>query len=86
MKILHFPKKFLYFFHDPCFYVTVQNFRLLDYVILLHATILGMTFQQCIIFIFLKSNTVLKVLFVLIQINKNLEYKFTPERERSIAW
>ena len=43
MKILYFPKKFLKFFCDPCFYATVQKFSLLDYAILLHATILGMT-------------------------------------------
>ena len=45
MKILYFPKKLLYFFCDPCFYATAQKFRLLDFVILLHATILGMTLK-----------------------------------------
>ena len=44
MKILYFPKKFLYFFCDPCFYSTVQKFQLLD-VILSHATILSMTLK-----------------------------------------
>ena len=34
----------------------------------------------------LKSNIVLKVLFALISVNKDLEYKFTSERERSIVW
>ena len=33
MKIFYFLK---YFLCDPCFYATVQKFRLLDYVILLH--------------------------------------------------
>ena len=36
-------------------------------------------------FDFLKSNTVLKVLFALIPVNKDLECKFTTERERSIV-
>ena len=72
---------------DPS-YVTVQKFRLLDYVILilLHAKILGMTFRQYLIFNFLKSNTILKVLLALIPVNKDFEYKFTSERERSIVW
>ena len=44
--MLYFPKQFLdYFFCDPCFYAPVQNFRLLDYVILLHATIQSMTLK-----------------------------------------
>ena len=72
---------------DPS-YVTVQKFGLLDYVILilLHAKILGMTFRQYPIFNFLKSNTILKVLLALIRVNKNFEYKFTSERERSVVW
>ena len=37
-------------------------------------------------FNFLKSNTVLNVLFTIIAVNKDLKYKFTSERERSIAW
>ena len=46
MKMFDFPKKFLrYFFCDPCFYATVEKFRLLDHVIVLHATILGMTLK-----------------------------------------
>ena len=45
MKILYFPKIFLYFLSDPSFYATVQKFRLLDYVVLLHTTILGMTLK-----------------------------------------
>ena len=46
MKILYLLKYFLkYFFCDPCFYATVQKFRLLDYIILLHATILGMALK-----------------------------------------
>ena len=44
MKVLYFPKKSPPFFCDPCFYATVQKFRLL-YVILLHATILSMTLK-----------------------------------------
>ena len=38
MNILNFPK---YFFCDPSFYVTVQKFRMLGYMVLLHATVLG---------------------------------------------
>ena len=34
----------------------------------------------------LKSCTVLKVLFVLIPVNKPLEFKLTSERERRILW
>ena len=46
MKILCFPKTFLqYSLCDPCFYPTIQKFRLLYNVILLHATILGMTLK-----------------------------------------
>ena len=45
MEILYFPEKFLYFFSDPCFYPTAQKFRRVDYVIVLHATILGMTLK-----------------------------------------
>ena len=41
MEILYFPN-FPPFFSDPHFYATVKNFRLLDYVMLLHATVLGM--------------------------------------------
>ena len=37
-------------------------------------------------FNFLKSNTVLNALFTLIPVNKDLEYKFTAEGERIIAW
>ena len=32
----------------------------------------------------MKASTVLKVLFAFISVNKNLDYKFTSERERSI--
>ena len=39
-----------------------------------------------IIFNFLKSNSVLKILFALIPVNKDLGYKFTSEEERSIVW
>ena len=45
MEILYFPKKFFYLFCDSCFYATVQKFKLLVYVILLHKTILGMTLK-----------------------------------------
>ena len=42
MNILCFPKNCTnVFFCDPCVYATVQKFRLLDYVILLHAAVLG---------------------------------------------
>ena len=41
-------------------------------------------FQQYIIFNLLESNTFLKVLFALIPVNKDVEFKFTSERERSI--
>ena len=55
MKILYFPKKIpVIFFCDPCFYATVQNFRLLDYDILLHATVLGMTLKGLKVFVFNK--------------------------------
>ena len=50
MKMFYFLKYFLY---DPCFYATVQRFRLLDYVILLHATVLGMTLKD-LVFVFNK--------------------------------
>ena len=32
-----------------------------------------------------KSNTVLKLLFALIPVNKDLEYNFTSDRERSLV-
>ena len=38
-----FSPKIPIFFFGPCFYATVQKFRLLECVILLHATILGIT-------------------------------------------
>ena len=38
-------KVLIIFFCDPCFYVTVEKFRLLDYVILLHATFLSMALK-----------------------------------------
>ena len=45
-KDLYFPIKSLqYFFCDPYFYVTVQKFRVLYYVILLRATILCMALK-----------------------------------------
>ena len=40
----------LIFFSDPCFYATGQKFKPLDYVILLHGTILGMQVSQQYIF------------------------------------
>ena len=50
MKILCFPPKIpLLFFCKPCFHATVQKLRLPDYVILLHATILGMTLKGLVI-------------------------------------
>ena len=52
MKILNFPKNYSnIFFEDPCFYATVQKFRQLDYVKLLHATVLGMTLKDLVKFI-----------------------------------
>ena len=48
MESLYFPKKFLYFLFDPWFYANVQKFRLLDYVLLLHAKILSMTLKGLI--------------------------------------
>ena len=48
MKVLYFPKKFLYFFFDPCFHPTVEKFRLLDHVTMLHATILDMTLKALV--------------------------------------
>ena len=36
------------FLCDPCFYATVQRFKLLDYIILLHATILGKTLKSVV--------------------------------------
>ena len=47
MKIFYFPNKIpiVFFFCDSCFYATVQKFRLLDYAILLHATIWVMTLK-----------------------------------------
>ena len=44
MKKFYFPV-LIFFFCDPCLYATLQKFRLLDYVILLRATILGMTLK-----------------------------------------
>ena len=52
MKILYFSKySSNIFFCDPCFYETVQKFRPLDYVILSHATVLGMTLKGLVKFI-----------------------------------
>ena len=46
MKVFYFPKNSSnIFFWDPCFYLTVQKYRLLDYVILLHATVLDVTLK-----------------------------------------
>ena len=44
-KFYIFPKKFFYFFFDSCFYATAPKFRLLDYVIRLVGTILGMALK-----------------------------------------
>ena len=47
MEILYFPTKFLQcFFCDCCFHVTFNNFWLVGYVILSHATILGMALKD----------------------------------------
>ena len=53
MKILYFPKysSNIYNLRDPCFYTTVQEFRLLNYVMLLHAAVLGMTLKGLVKFI-----------------------------------
>ena len=40
--------KFQIFFRDPCFYATIHKFRLPDYVILLHATILCMILKDLV--------------------------------------
>ena len=49
IKVLYFPQKSLwYFFSDPCFCATVQKFRLLDQIIMLNATILGMTLKSMV--------------------------------------
>ena len=46
MKSLYFPKNSSrLFFCDPCFYWTAQKFRVLDYVILLCAIVLGITLR-----------------------------------------
>ena len=42
--------------------------------------------QKYTVFNFLKSNTVLNVLFTIIAVNKDLKCMFTSERVRSIAW
>ena len=44
MKILYFPKMVV-FFCDPYFYATVHIFRQLNYVILVHARVFGMTLK-----------------------------------------
>ena len=51
MKILYFPKNFsnIYIFCSPYFYATVRKFRLLDYVILLYAAVLAVTFKSQVI-------------------------------------
>ena len=38
-------QKFPYFSCDPCSYAFVQKFKMLGYVILLHAALLGMTLK-----------------------------------------
>ena len=48
----------LYFFCDPCFYATVEKFRLLDYLILLYATVLGMTLKS-LVFVFNKVHFII---------------------------
>ena len=45
MKLFIFAENSSIFIWDPFFYATVQKFRLLDYVILLHATILSMALK-----------------------------------------
>ena len=57
-------------FSDPCFHATVQKLRLVDYVILLDKM---MNISTVNYFNFLKLNTVLRVLFALITVNKDLE-------------
>ena len=80
MKMLYFPRNSSVFFLWS--YPTVQEFRMLDYVILVHATVLGMMLNGLgkgnistvyYIFNFLKSKTFLKVLFTIITVNKDLE-------------
>ena len=48
-EILHFSKKMpLIFFCNRCFYATVQKFSMLDYVILMYATILGIILKSLV--------------------------------------
>ena len=44
MKILHFPKNYFNIF--SLIVATAQKFRLIDYVVLLHVAVLGMTFTN----------------------------------------
>ena len=47
MKILYFRKNSSnIFFCDSCFYASAQKFRVLDYVILLYATVLSMILKR----------------------------------------
>ena len=80
MKMLYFPRNSSIFFLWS--YPTVQEFRMIDYVILVHATVLGMMLNglgkgniSTVYYIFnsLKSKTFLKVLFTMITVNKDLE-------------
>ena len=54
--MLYFPKISQIYFCDPCFYATVGKFRLLGDVILLHATVLGMTVKGLVSICFQKSS------------------------------
>ena len=48
MKSCTLPRIVLIFFCDTRFYATVQKFRQPNYVILEHATILGMTLKDLV--------------------------------------
>ena len=50
MKMLYFlnQNSSNIFFCDPYFYAIVQRLRLLDHVILLHASVLGMTLKALV--------------------------------------
>ena len=59
MKVLYFAKTFFwYFLCDPSFYATAQKFRLLDYIITLHETILGIT-SKGLVFVLNKGHFLL---------------------------
>ena len=75
-------KSLKYLFCGPCFYVTLEKFRLLDYVIVTcnspghdikRSEKINILTVYYIIFNFLKSNFFLKVVFTHIPVDKDLE-------------